>query len=105
MTATGSATGVGDMAVTIFPDGAERGRSDEALTPLERRQYLEAAERALSVYPGALGELVHRELRAFAEFGFRLAADRLIPRLAAEVLSEVQHAGHVRRGVGVGDDR
>lgn len=53
--------------------------------PFERTQYLEAAERALAVYPGALGELVHRELRAFAEFGFRLAADGLIPRLAAEI--------------------
>lgn len=63
---------------------------DEALTPVERTQYREVADRALTVYPGALGELVHRELHAFAEFGFRLAADRLIPRLAAEVLAEVR---------------
>jgi hypothetical protein len=33
---------------------------------------------------------VHRELSAFAEFGFRLAGDGLVPRLAAEVLSDVR---------------
>ncbi|MDD7918024.1 hypothetical protein [Actinomycetospora callitridis] len=71
--------------MTALLDSGRRGARDEALTSFERRQYLEAAERALAVYPGALGELVHRELRAFAEFGFRLAADRLLPRLAAEI--------------------
>jgi hypothetical protein len=76
------------MTTTALLDSGRRGARDEAFTSFERRQYLEAAERALAVYPGALGELVHRELRAFAEFGFRLAADRLIPRLAAEVRRE-----------------
>jgi len=76
------------METTPLLDSGRRVPRDEALTSFERRQYLEAAERALAVYPGALGELVHRELRAFAEFGFRLAADRLLPRLAAEIRRE-----------------
>ncbi|GAA4866703.1 hypothetical protein GCM10023203_13850 [Actinomycetospora straminea] len=66
---------------------------DPALGCDERAQYLEAARRAASAYPGALGELVSRELRAYAEFGFRLTGDNLIFRLAAEVLAEVEEAG------------
>lgn len=56
--------------------------------PPGRAAYLAAAERARAAYPGALGELVHRELLAFADFGHRLAGDGLIDRLAAEVLAE-----------------
>jgi hypothetical protein len=81
------------METTSLLHSGRRGPRDEALVPFERRQYLEAAERALAVYPGPLGELVHRELRAFAEFGFRLTADRLIPRLAAEVRREADVRG------------
>jgi hypothetical protein len=63
------------------------GHSD-APDVLERDQFLAAAERARRVYPGTLGELLHRELSAFAEFGYRLATDDVIPRLAVEVLRE-----------------
>lgn len=76
-----------DMEVRATPDAA--GFSEE-LSVLERAHYLSAAERARQVYPGALGELLHRELTAFAEFGYRLAVDGFIPRLAVEVLSDVQ---------------
>ncbi|MEJ2863204.1 hypothetical protein [Actinomycetospora flava] len=62
--------------------------ADEALGHTDRATYLAAAERARSAYPGALGELVHRELRAFADFGYRLAGHGLVDRLAAEVLAE-----------------
>ena len=48
---------------------------------------LAAADRAREVYPGALGELVDRELRAFAAFGHRLAADDVIARLTTEILA------------------
>jgi len=68
---------------------ASRRPSDEALEGGDRATYRVAAERARVAYPGALGELVHRELRAFADFGYRLAGDGLIDRLAAEVLAEV----------------
>ncbi|HEY2222257.1 hypothetical protein [Actinomycetospora sp.] len=62
----------------------------EELDDLERDRYLAAAERARQVYPGALGELLHRELVAFADFGYRLAVDSFIPRLASEVLSDTR---------------
>jgi hypothetical protein len=39
------------------------------------------------IYPGSLGELVHRELIAYAEFGYRFDGQALIPRLATEVLA------------------
>jgi hypothetical protein len=73
-------------------EGDRPGRADPgdaALDPGQRRAYRRAAARARDAYPGALGELVERELLAFAEFGYRLAGDGLIDRLAAEVLSDV----------------
>jgi hypothetical protein len=66
------------------------GAGDRGLDGDERAVYRAAAEHALREYPGALGELVHRELQAFADFGYRLAGDRLVARLAAELLSAVQ---------------
>jgi hypothetical protein len=45
-----------------------------------------AAHHAKRAYPGAIGELLARELTAHAEFGYRFAADGLLIRLAAEVL-------------------
>ncbi len=68
---------------------AHTARDDLAVLELERSQYHAAACRASEVYPGALGELVHRELMAFAEFGYRMAGDGFIQRLATEVLDEV----------------
>lgn len=50
--------------------------------------YRAAAEHARRVYPGPLGELVHREITAFVDFGHRLRSDALIPRLAATVLAQ-----------------
>ncbi len=45
-----------------------------------------AAQQAMRSYPGPIGELVARELRAHADFGYRFASDSLLPRLAAEIL-------------------
>lgn len=63
---------------------------DQDLLPRERETYRHAAALARRAYPGALGELVERELLAFAEFGYRLAGDGLVARLAAEVLAEAR---------------
>jgi len=82
------------------PGRATGGRADGALGPADQQRYLDAADRALRAYPGALGELVHRELRAFAEFGYRLAGDGLVARLAAEVLSDVRDDGDTASGAG-----
>lgn len=46
-----------------------------------------AALHARRTLPGPVGELVHRELTAYAEFGYRFAGDALIPRLATEILA------------------
>lgn len=59
----------------------------EPLRRHERSRLWAAAAHARRVYPGPLGELVARELNAFAEFGFRFTADALIPRLATQVLA------------------
>jgi hypothetical protein len=54
----------------------------------ERSRARAAALHARRLYPGGLGELAHRELLAYADFGYRFAADSLIPRLVAEILAK-----------------
>ncbi|GAA4544306.1 hypothetical protein [Pseudonocardia xishanensis] len=49
-----------------------------------------AAVRARRMYPGEIGELVYRELLAYADFGHRFARDALIPDLAARILTEAR---------------
>jgi hypothetical protein len=44
-----------------------------------------AAARAVHVHPGPVGELLARELRAYAEFGHRFGVDGLLDRLAADL--------------------
>jgi hypothetical protein len=51
----------------------------------ERRRLAIAAHRALSTHPGSVGELVHREIHAFLDFGYRFDGGALIMRLAQEV--------------------
>ena len=61
-------------------------------TPLafhERSRVRAAALHARRLYPGRVGDLVHRELCAYADFGYRFSNDALIPRLAAEILAKV----------------
>jgi hypothetical protein len=75
------------MTVRLFPT-AEPVRGDaEPFQAHERSRVRAAAHHARRVYPGPLGELAHRELSAYAEFGFRFASDALIPRLVAEILA------------------
>lgn len=65
-------------------------RLPEDMAPVEmldRATYRAAAGRALRVLPGPLGLLVARELNAYADFGYRLHVDALIPCLAAHVLA------------------
>jgi hypothetical protein len=47
-----------------------------------------AALRARRLYPGEVGELLQRELLAYADFGHRFAKDTLIPELAAQMLED-----------------
>lgn len=57
-------------------------------SPDETRDLATAADRALRVYPGPVGELVDREIRAYLAFGHRFGHDTvLIDRLAKDVLA------------------
>jgi hypothetical protein len=53
----------------------------------ERLRFRAAALHASRVYPGSIGELIQRELTAYADFGYRFADNTLISRLAAEILA------------------
>jgi hypothetical protein len=53
----------------------------------ERSRIRAAARHARRVYPGEVGELIHRELIAYAEFGIRFSVDALVPRLATLILT------------------
>lgn len=54
-----------------------------------------AARRALSTYPGPVGDLIHRELQAFLEFGYRFddgtgLVTRLVDHLMATALNPIR---------------
>ena len=53
----------------------------------EKSRIRAAARHARRVYPGDVGELLYRELNAYAEFGLRLSVDALVPRLATQILA------------------
>src|SRR4030081_327121 len=73
-----STTTRGQQKPEVTPD---RGGMPDA----ERRRLAVAAHRALSTHPGSVGELIHREIHAFLDFGYRFNGDALIMRLAQEV--------------------
>jgi hypothetical protein len=77
----------GYMLYTRLPTSAPM-RGDATTLPLHERSRMRAAAlHARRIYPGRLGELVCRELLAYADFGYQFTADALIPRLAAEILA------------------
>jgi len=77
----------GPLATHAVPAPPDVRGDAAGLPPHERSRYLAAAHHARRVHPGALGELVARELRAHADFGVRLADDGLAARLATQVLA------------------
>ena len=74
-------------AFSTLPGTGPLHGSAPALAAHERSRVRAAALQARRLYPGGLGELAYRELVAYADFGYRFAADALIPRLAAEILA------------------
>jgi hypothetical protein len=58
------------------------------MSPLERATYRAAALYAVKLYPGPIGELAQRELRAHDEFGWVLGANSLLTRLRDQMLEE-----------------
>jgi hypothetical protein len=75
------------MTIRLYPGPAPITGDADRLPPDESVRLRAAALRARRVLPGPLGELAHRELTAYAEFGHRFGTDALIPRLAAEILA------------------
>jgi hypothetical protein len=61
--------------------------SDGRLALHDQAQLRSAARHARLVLPGAIGEVIARELNAYADFGRRFHSDALIDRLAQEVLA------------------
>lgn len=77
------------MTNTRLPASVPLRGDAPALQQHERSRMRTAAVHARRLYPGALGELVARELTAYADFGYRFTGDALIPRLASEILAKV----------------
>ena len=75
------------MTVPFFPAPAPIRGDAVPLHAHECSRVRAAAHHARRTHPGPIGELVHRELTAYAEFGYRFASDALIPRLVAEILA------------------
>jgi hypothetical protein len=77
------------MTNTRIPASVPLRGNATALLQHERSRIRAAALHGRRLYPGPLGELVHRELTAYADFGYQFSTDALIPRLAAEILAKV----------------
>lgn len=75
------------MTIRCYPGPPAIQGDAQRLHPHESAGLRAAALHARRVYPGPLGELAHRELTAYADFGYRFATDSLIRRLATEILA------------------
>lgn len=75
--------------IRFFPPETPPIPGDPAgrLPPYESTRLRAAAHHAKRAYPGPIGDLLARELTAYADFGYRFAADGLVVRLATDVLS------------------
>lgn len=78
--------GANTMTIRLHPAPPPIRGDAEEIHAHDRSRLRAAAQHARRLYPGGLGELVHRELTAYADFGFRFVGDALIPRLATEIL-------------------
>jgi len=79
------------MTIRLFTASSPKipGNATE-LEQHERARYRIAALHGRRIYPGPLGELVYRELTAYADFGYRFTDDGLIPQLAAAIDHDLQ---------------
>jgi hypothetical protein len=71
----------------VYP--ADGPQAQPRVWHLDQSHYDAAAEDALRRYPGPVGELLHREITAYARFGHQFATDgdALIPHLTTHLLS------------------
>lgn len=76
------------METTITVETTNTGRErDGKLDGQELRRLRGAALHAKRVYPGPVGDLLARELHAYADLGYRFLPNALMDRLATEILS------------------
>jgi hypothetical protein len=75
------------MTIRLVSGTAGSTGTAPAIPPHERCRYRTAAHHARRLYPGCVGELLHRELTAYADFGRRFDREALVPRLADEILA------------------
>jgi hypothetical protein len=75
------------MTLHIYPGTARTQGDADTLAAKDVMRYRTAALRARRTYPGPVGELMSRELNAYADFGHRFSSDALIPQLAEEILA------------------
>lgn len=78
---TGPAPATGP-APTAAVDTGPVGRSEV----IDRALIREAAARATQVYPGAVGELLSRELLSWEQFGYRLGSRTSIMQIVEQIL-------------------
>ena len=74
------------MTIKLFP-APPPIRGDAAALQLHERPVPRGGAARPPHLSAPLGELVLRELTAYADFGYRLSSDALIPRLATAVLA------------------
>jgi hypothetical protein len=67
-------------------EGTPADRGSGRITARDLARVRRAAIVASSTLPGAIGEIVARELRAYADFGYRFGADSLLDQATAELL-------------------
>jgi hypothetical protein len=87
--AGGSALLLASTTMTSTTGGTTGGEPPPCAALLGEDHYRAAADRARLRYPGPLGELLHRELSAYARLGhlFATDGDALIPHLTTHVLA------------------
>ncbi|MFR9806974.1 hypothetical protein ACL02T_32465 [Pseudonocardia sp. RS010] len=75
------------MTIRPVPAAARLTGTAPEIPPHDRVRFRTAAHHARRLYPGCVGELLHRELLAYAEFGHLFDREALVPRLATEILA------------------
>ncbi|MGH3569260.1 MAG: hypothetical protein ACRDRH_25205 [Pseudonocardia sp.] len=75
-----------ETTITVDTTIIERERNGK-LDGQELRRIRGAALHAKQVYPGPVGDLLARELHAYADLGYRFLPNALMDRLATEILS------------------
>lgn len=78
-------------------DGPWGNRPGGRIPARELARVRRAARQAGATYPGPVGEILARELRAYADFGYRFGDDSLLDQVTAELLDPPGLTTPIRR--------